>query len=121
MAPAGTPPSVPAMPAAPQPAPRGPSLSLAMTAALMQRGQEMLSVGDISAARLLFERAAHGGSGAAAVALGRTYDPRVLSALGVRGIRPDAAAAADWYRRGAALGDAEAARLLQALPASRAP
>ncbi|MEO3470288.1 hypothetical protein AAFN86_00370 [Roseomonas sp. CAU 1739] len=101
--------------------PGSPPLSPTMTAALMRRGQEMLSVGDISAARLLFERAAHGGSGAAAAALGRTYDPRFLAALGARGIRPDAAAAAEWYRRGAALGDAEATRLLQALHAPRAP
>lgn len=81
----------------------------------------MLSVGDISAARRLFERAAHDGSGLAATALGRTYDPHVLAALGVHGIRPDAAAAAEWYRRGAASGDAEAASLLQGLPAPRAP
>jgi TPR repeat protein len=92
-----------------------------MVAALIQRGHAMLSVGDISAARLLFERAAHDGSGAAATALGRTYDPQVLASLGVHGIRPDAATAADWYRSAIALGDAEAASLLRALPASRTP
>lgn len=92
-----------------------------MITALMQRGQEMLSVGDISAARLLFERAANGGSAAAATALGRTYDPRFLASLGARGIRPDPAVAAEWYRRGSALGDPEATRLLQAQPAARAP
>jgi TPR repeat protein len=125
-APAPAPPPAPgsAVAAAPamQEAPRAsPALSPAMTAALLQRGRQMLSVGDISAARRLLERAAAGGSGAAAVALGRTYDPSVLAALGVHGIRPDAVAAAEWYRRGAALGHADATSLLQALSASRAP
>ena len=92
-----------------------------MIAALVHRGQEMVSVGDISAARLLFERAANGGSGAAAVALGLTYDPGFLAGLGVRGIRSDVPTAAEWYRRAAALGEPDATGFLQALPAPRAP
>ena len=87
-----------------------------MIAALIQRAESMLALGDISAARLLLQRAANGGSGMAATALGRTYDPRFLDALGARGIRADSNSASEWYRRGAALGDSEALRNLQALP-----
>jgi TPR repeat protein len=91
-----------------------------MIAALVRRGDEMLALGDVSAARLLYERAANAGSAAAAVAAGRTYDPAVLSAIGAREIRPDPAAAAAWYRRAAALGDPGAATLLRRLEARAA-
>jgi TPR repeat protein len=87
--------------------------------ALVRRGDAMLAVGDVSAARLLYERAASAGSGPAATAMGRTYDPTVLAALGVRGLRPDPATALTWYRRATALGDAEAEPLARRLGASR--
>jgi TPR repeat protein len=67
----------------------------------------MVRLGDISAARLLYERAAAAGSGRAAVATGRTYDPAFLTAIGVQGMQADPAAAAAWYRRAAELGDPE--------------
>lgn len=76
----------------------------------------MLAVGDISAARLLYERAAEEGSGAAALALGRTHDPAELARLGARGLRADPAAAALWYRRALSLGEPAAGPLLRALP-----
>jgi TPR repeat protein len=69
----------------------------------------MLALGDISAARLLYERAAALGSAKAATALGKTYDPAFLASIQVSGLAPNAAAAASWYRKGADLGDAEAA------------
>jgi TPR repeat protein len=46
---------------------------------------------------------------------GKTYDPQFLSQMGARGIRPDAAIAADWYRKAFALGDASAAGRLKLL------
>ncbi len=85
--------------------------------AMVRRGDAMLAVGDVSGARLLFERAVSGGSAAAATALGRTYDPLVLETLSVRGLRPDAEVAASWYRRGIALGDPIAELLARRLEA----
>jgi hypothetical protein len=85
---------------------------------LLSRGDELLALGDISAARLLYERAAAAGSARAATALGKTYDPAFLASTQARGITPDRAAAASWYRKGAALGDAEAVdRLARLAPA----
>jgi TPR repeat protein len=80
----------------------------------------MLEIGDIAAARLLFRRAAEAGSAAAALAIGKTNDPRFLAEIGTQGIVPDPVAAAEWYRRAAALGDHDADRLLNALGASAA-
>jgi len=79
-----------------------------MVALLLRRGQEALAVNDIAAARLLFERAADMGSAAAATAAGKTHDIAFLLEAGTRGIAADRAAAATWYRRAAAQGDAEA-------------
>ena len=114
------PPPAAATAAAPAPA-APPSLPPAMVAALLRRGEAMLAEGDISAARLLFERAARGGSGAAALALGRSHDPRFLAALGVRGLRADPEAAARWYEHASALGEAEATRLRQGLALATPP
>jgi len=93
----------------------------AMVAALIRRGDAMLPVGDISAARLLYERAAGSGSGAAALAAGRTYDPTVLAALHARRLVPDADAAAAWYRHALDRGEAGAAPLLRAILEQRRP
>ncbi|MBR0647835.1 hypothetical protein, partial [Plastoroseomonas hellenica] len=110
-----TPPAV-AAPAAPVivPAPAAPVIVPApampldpkVIELLITRGNEMLARGDISAARLLYGRAAAAGSVAALTAMGRSYDPAVLGALGVRGIRPDPEQAALWYRRAAERGAA---------------
>ena len=92
-------------------------MSAGSIAALIERGNELFRIGDISAARLAYERAASGGSAAAMTALGMTHDPSVLSRATTGGIRPDPAIAAEWYRKAAALGDAEAAARIQHLPA----
>ena len=94
-------PAVPASPAAEPP--RRPPADPALLAGLLRRGDALLALGDVSAARRFFERAAEAGSAAGARAAGRTHDPAVLAALGVRGIRPDPEAAAAWYRRADAL------------------
>ncbi len=62
--------------AVPQPAA---ALSPAVVASLLRHGDEMLGIGDIAAARLLFRRAAEAGSAAAAIAIGKTNDPRFLA------------------------------------------
>jgi TPR repeat protein len=81
-------------------------LDPAVVALLVARGNEMLARGDISAARLLYARAASAGNAAAATAMGRSFDAAVLEGLGVRGIRPDPEQAAHWYGRARELGTA---------------
>lgn len=98
-------------PAMPQP------LAPEFLATILRRAEAQLSAGDISAARLLYTYAAQSGSGAAAAALGRTYDPAYLASLGVQGIRPDAEAAAYWYRQALAQGESQVAALLTQLQA----
>jgi TPR repeat protein len=80
---------------------------------LLQRGDAALAVGDVIAARLLFERAASLGSISAATAAGKTYDIDFLSRSGVRGIRADPAIAAAWFRKAAERGDTEARARLE--------
>jgi type II secretory pathway predicted ATPase ExeA/TPR repeat protein len=87
----------------------------ALLSSLLRLGDVKLSVGDISAARLLFTRAAGAGSAEAATKMGKTYDPAFLSEIGAIGIAPDIAAAKTWYGRAASLGDAEAAERLKRL------
>jgi hypothetical protein len=47
---------------------------------------EFLSAGDITLARLYYERAADAGSGLAALQLGATFDPVTLGRAGIRGV-----------------------------------
>lgn len=75
----------------------------------------MRATGDISAARLLFDRAAEAGDASAALEAGRLRDPSYLAQLRAIGVAPDPAAAAAWYRRAATLGNPNAAAQLQRL------
>ena len=79
------------------------------------RGDQMLAIKDVSAARRLYEHAANAGSGRAATAVGRTFDPGFLTRLGVVGLKPDRLLAAAWYSKAAALGDRQAKTLLRNL------
>jgi TPR repeat protein len=82
---------------------------------LLARGDAMLALGDLAVARLFYARAASLGSARAATSLGRTYDPEFLASIHATGITPDRAAASDWYRKGAALGDRDGAARLARL------
>jgi hypothetical protein len=84
-----------------------------MAAMYASRGDEMLAIKDISAARKFYEYAANAGSARAATALAKSYDPAFLTQLGAVGIRPDPALAAAWYGRAVALGDSDAAARLR--------
>jgi hypothetical protein len=86
-----------------------------MTAMYASRGDEMLAIKDISAARKFYEHAANGGRARAATALAKTYDSAFLTQLGAVGVRPDPALAEAWYRRAAALGDPDAEARLRTL------
>ena len=94
-------------------APAAPDQSLA--AICVKRGDAMLAIKDISAARKFYEFGANAGSARAATALAETYDPAWLGKLGAVGIRPDPALAEHWYRSAAALGDPDAGARLHAL------
>ena len=89
-----------------------------LLAALVRRGDAMFAAGDVSAARLFYERAAIGGSAAGATGVGKTHDPAFLSRINAFGIRFDPSAAATWYRQAVTLGDPEAERLLRRLGAA---
>ena len=69
---------------------------------------------DLVSARLFYERAAAAGDGQGAFRMGMTFDPAFLGRLGLT-IRGDSAQAMSWYRRASALGNTEAARLLNGL------
>lgn len=94
----------------------------ALAETMVRRGDALFQHGDVSAARLLYDRAASAGSAHAATAMGKTFDPTVLAGIGAVGLSPDPALAALWYRRGLSLGDEEARTRLRILPpmASRA-
>ena len=90
----------------------GTGVSAEMLVLLLQRGDALLALGDVASARLLYERAAAAGDGRGATGAGKTYDPKVLLAIGARGIQGDPVTAASWYRRAIELGDRSAAERL---------
>lgn len=112
------------VPAQSSPLPKGTQADTSsqdMIGLLTQRGDRALADGDIIAARLLYERAAGLGSAGAAIAVGKTYDAEFLTRADAHGIRADAAVAAAWYRKAAALGDPDAKKLLARVEAQGKP
>jgi hypothetical protein len=100
-----------------QPSTAGSRLSAEDMAALLARGDTLLSVGDVASARLFYERAVDAGGGLAAIRLGATFDPLFLDRVHLRGVRGDPGAALFWYRRARDLGAPDAEVLLKALEA----
>ena len=84
-------------------------------AALIKRGEELTSGGDIPAARLLLQRAAEARDARAAFDLAATYDPNIIKQFGNNGARPDPALAKTWYQRARDWGSPDAPRQLDAL------
>jgi TPR repeat protein len=84
---------------------------------LFVRGQQAEREGDVSGARRFYATAADHGSAAAARSMGRLYDPSYLKQAAIGGIDPNPALARHWYERAVAMGDTQAAPLLQALAA----
>jgi TPR repeat protein len=82
---------------------------------LVDRANQLLSRGDVVAARTLYERAAEAGNGSAALLLGSTYDPNRLWSLGVFGMVGNKERARQWYARADQLGQPEAKERLRAL------
>jgi hypothetical protein len=95
----------------PSVAPRRPVAAedASVIAAKMKIGVELMTYGEVTAAREMFQRVAEAGEGAGAFALAETYDPLVLGGLRLReGIMPDLALARAWYERARDLGSLEA-------------
>jgi len=82
---------------------------------LLARVNRLLDKGDIVGARAIYQRAAEFGSGAAALALGATYDPNRLWSLGALGLVGNRERARQWYLRASELGQSEAKDRLTAL------
>lgn len=76
---------------------------------LVRRAEQLLRGGDVSTARILLQRAAELGSGAAALKLGRSYDPTQAGTLRYADSQTNPALAKAWYERALALGTQEAA------------
>jgi hypothetical protein len=82
---------------------------------MLQRGDRLLSRGDIVAARTVYQGAAELGNARAALALGSTYDPSRLWSFGVFGMVGNKERARQWYARAEQLGHPDAKARLQAL------
>jgi len=86
---------------------------------LMARARLLVVQGDISAARIVLERAAEGGNAPALFALAETFDPAMLSAWGTLGTQGDVARAQDLYAKAFAGGVLEAKERMGASRAGR--
>jgi TPR repeat protein len=98
----------------------GKSLSQGADAAeialMMKNGAQLMTNGDIAAARMMFQRAAEAGEAMGAFALAETYDPSMLKKLGTRGgITSDIALAQNWYEKARDLGSTLAPERLERL------
>ena len=96
-------------------APAAANLSASEVAALVARGDTLFAAGDVTNARLFYQRGADGGNGPAALRLGESFDPAFLTRAGLGYVTGDAKQAAYWYRRAHDLGVRAAALLLQGL------
>ena len=102
---------------APRNQPTVPTFSGAEIAGLLARGDWFLATGDITAARLLYKRAAYAGEARAAVRLGETFDPVYLDGSHLRGLQGDRDMAVFWYRHARDLGATGVASRLKRLEA----
>jgi hypothetical protein len=82
---------------------------------LIARANALLGQGNISAARIVLERAAETGSAQASFMLAETYDPVILSTWGTYGTRGEATKARELYAKAHAGGIQEAKDRLSAL------
>jgi hypothetical protein len=75
---------------------------------MLAQGAKHLEQGNISAARMFFQRAAEAGSAAGALRMGGTYDPMELGRLESLGVNADRNEARKWYEMARELGAPEA-------------
>jgi TPR repeat protein len=100
------------------PASTAPRINDEEMANLLASGRTFLIIGDVTAARLAFRRAAESGDAQAALALGGTFDPLSLKSLGAVGVAADPAQARGWYQKAAQLGSRDARQRLNELAQS---
>jgi hypothetical protein len=86
---------------------------------LIARSQELISQGDIGAARTLLQRAAEARDARATLALGATYDPIMLAILHAQGVAADPSLARDWYKKASEFGSREARERLKLLTSAK--
>jgi hypothetical protein len=82
---------------------------------LVARSQELISQGDVGAARILLRRAAEARDAGATLALGATYDPVMLTIIRAQGVTADPSMARDWYKKASEFGSQEAQERLDRL------
>jgi hypothetical protein len=92
-----------------------PKVDEAAAREFLVKADRLVAKGDIVGARTVYQRAAELGSGAAALALGTTYDPNRLWSLGALGLSGNKERARQWYQRAIELGNSEARARLTAL------
>jgi hypothetical protein len=86
-------------PAAAVPQPPHLVLSAAEIGELLARGDAFFRMGDLTSARLFYERAADAGNGQGAMRMGATFDPAFLGETGSRSVQGDPVKARAWYRK----------------------
>ncbi|MBV8091595.1 MAG: sel1 repeat family protein [Alphaproteobacteria bacterium] len=74
-------------------------LSSAEIGELLARGDALFRMGDLTSARLFYERAANAGDGQGAMRMGATFDPAFLGRAGSPSVQGDPAKARAWYRK----------------------
>jgi len=89
--------------------PAAPAMSASDAEALISRGDAALARHDLHAARQAYEQAANGGSGVAAILMGRTYDPAVQRDQK----EADLSLAKFWYATGRIIGGRDVDSLMQ--------
>ena len=71
---------------------------------LLIRADSLMNQGDIISARQYYMQAANVGSPRGILGVARTYDPKVFAEMKIEGLQPDAAKAAEWYKKAQAAG-----------------
>jgi hypothetical protein len=94
---------------------RGIDAGQSMVELLIGRSQQLISEGDAEAARMLLQPAAEAHDARAALALGATYDPFMLTILHARGVPADVPLALDWYKKASQFGSRTAQQRLNLL------
>jgi NitT/TauT family transport system substrate-binding protein len=85
-------------------------------AAWMRSAAQLMANGDISGARLIYQRLAKEGEASAALALAETYDPPALRKSKITGgVTSDVGLAQSWYEKAKALGSPVAAQRVEEL------
>ena len=82
---------------------------------LLRVAESLFAAGDLPAARTVLRRATEAGNAHAALLLGESYDPGLLSRFGIGNSHTDVASARAWYEVARGLGSSDARRRLDRL------